>query len=1373
MKSSPSPLWLRWRAGSGSWQPVAVATMALLVGLCLTAWTVGAVRHGALEKSRLEFDQQVERLATLLQDRLEHPMVTLRDAAGIWGTLQARGGFRETDFQQLFMQRELEVEFPGIRGLSFVEKVPRAERAAFEALQRSAGRPGFTVVTQGNAPDMYIVKHIAPLQNNRAALGTDIGGEGVRRKAIDDAVSTGVPTLSGKITLVQDTQQRPGFLLLMPVYRSGRTPDAQEQRQREVAGLFSVPVVAEELIRTVVHFAQGAIDFEVYDGADLKPEMRVFSSLAPRPDAGADPARHRLDTALFTDRRALVVGNSVLTLRCGSSLPFEATLDTRSHWIIGGAGMVLSGLLAFVVWLVLVGRHRAEQAARRMTAELDKLATIARRTSNAVIMTTPDLRITWVNDAFTRMYGYTAEEALGRTPADLLSAMDSAAEAVQTLRDAARQGVGAKVEVLNRRRDGQERWILVDVQPMHDALGVLSGYIEIATDITEEKRANLLLIGSINALDEAFVIYGPDDRLVLCNQKYRDAFPLISDILVPGTPFEQVARTGAERGQYPDAVGREDAWVQERIALHRAADETLLQHLPDGRILRVVERRLPDGHTVGFRIDVTGLIRATEAAEDASRAKSQFLANMSHEIRTPMNAILGMLNLTQATELTPRQQDYLSKADSAARSLLGLINDVLDFSKIEAGRLELDPHPFPLETLLRDLAGVLSASLAHVGNTQLEILFDVDPALPAVVLGDALRLQQVLVNLGSNAVKFTARGQVVVGLRVQSHEPGRSTRIAFWVEDTGIGIAPEHRARIFQGFTQAEGSTTRKYGGTGLGLVISKRLVQAMGGDLDFVSVPGQGTRFHFALDMAVPEGVLPAVPVPGTPASAAPPRRRTLVVDDNPRARELLARMVAPWCSSLLEAASGPEAIALMTAGAARREPPVELVLLDLRMDGVDGWETARRIRSLYPPGDVQPLIIVLSASARDTEQEPTGDGSRLFDALISKPVTAAMVLDALLHAASAGASERPLRPVAPVRALAGLRVLVVEDNLINQQVAEELLSAQGAFVALAANGQLGVDAVAAAQPQFDVVLMDVQMPVLDGFAATRQIRQGLGLTGLPIIGLTANALNSDRSACLQAGMNEHVGKPFDIRHLVQVIRRLTGTGPGDEALAAPRAPDPVDALPPPAAPPLAADAAPELDLAPALDRLGGIESLYLQAAQGFARDLASLADRLDPLVSAQAYEAAGRLVHTSKGTCATLGLMRLAARMVELEHALQQAQQGPQQMPCVPPALRGHIAAAQQSLEATIARLQARQQAGNTRPAAAVLDRRAASQALVQLMPLLADSNMDALQRYQAHRHALTGLPAPHSERLEHAMQALDFPQALQACRDAFAEL
>jgi len=537
------------------------------------------------------------------------------------------------------------------------------------------------------------------------------------------------------------------------------------------------------------------------------------------------------------------------------------------------------------------------------------------------------------------------------------------------------------------------------------------------------------------------------------------------------------------------------------------------------------------------------LVGAVNDAQAALLSKSQFLANMSHEIRTPMNAILGLLNLLQSTELTSRQRDYASKTELAAQSLLGLLNDILDFSKVEAGKMTLECEPFHIDKVMRNLAVVLAAS---VGTKDIEVLFDIDPELPSVVRGDPLRLQQVLINLGGNAVKFTTQGQVVLSLR-QLAQTEHTVTVRFAVQDTGIGIAPEHQAHIFSGFSQAEGSTTRRFGGTGLGLAISKRLLELMGGEILVTSEQGVGSTFAFTLEMRKAE---PSTELqgdePAQPAQASTLPQRALVVDDNPIALELTQLMVRSLGWSAEQAKSGKEAMDLLSAqcAMATAEFPYPVIYMDWKMPGMDGWEVTRQIRELAQHHQLpQPCIIMLTGHGRDMLAHRTPAEQEQIDGFLLKPATTSMLYEAWKDAQSGNTGLRKHQGRSSTRQLSGKRILVVEDNLINQQVAEELLTLEGAIVSLAANGQLGVDAVAAAAPQFDVVLMDIQMPVLDGYGATRAIREELKLKDLPIIAMTANAMASDREACLAAGMNEHIGKPFDMAKLVSCLMRMTGT--------------------------------------------------------------------------------------------------------------------------------------------------------------------------------------------------------------------------------------
>jgi PAS domain S-box-containing protein len=697
------------------------------------------------------------------------------------------------------------------------------------------------------------------------------------------------------------------------------------------------------------------------------------------------------------------------------------------------------------------------------------------------------------------------------------------------------------IQTRHLRQDGVAIDVEVSVFPfkLGDKWVLFNSSRDITQRLESENKAQKsheLMIGAIDAIDEAFVMYDADDRLAFFNEKYRQLYATTQDLIVLGEKYEDIVRKGAQRGIYLDAIGRIDEFVAERTAAHQAGGVQLLTHMDDGRIMRIIDCKMPDGHMVGYRIDITELVRATERAQEAAQSKAQFLANMSHEIRTPMNAIFGMLTLLLNTDLNTRQYDYANKAEAAARSLLGILNDILDFSKIDAGKMTLDPQPLAVDRLMRDIGVLLSTNAA---KKDIEILFDVDPDLPATLMADGLRLQQILINLGGNAVKFTTKGQVVLSLRLlQPIEQGMA-HIEFAVKDSGIGIAPENQAHIFTGFSQAEASTTRRFGGTGLGLAISNRLVEMMGGKLQVQSALGAGSTFSFNITLPVTDD-----PASEEALSAAPAPLRALIVDDNALSRAILKQMTRSFGWSAEEASSGAQAISLLTmATQAGASCPFDVIYVDWQMPDMDGWQTVQWMRQhcLALSGQA-PKIIMITATGRENLSGRTQQEQDLLDGFLVKPITPAMLKEATLQEPSAEAALRKL-PRGNERQLLGMRVLVVEDNFVNQQVAEELLSSQGAVVDLVGDGQQAVNAVKTASTPYDAILMDVQMPVLDGYAATRIIRNELGLQAIPIIGLTANAMASDRQACLDAGMSEHVGKPFDLAQLVALLQKLVTT--------------------------------------------------------------------------------------------------------------------------------------------------------------------------------------------------------------------------------------
>jgi PAS domain S-box-containing protein len=884
------------------------------------------------------------------------------------------------------------------------------------------------------------------------------------------------------------------------------------------------------------------------------------------------------------------------------------------------------------------------------------------------------------------------------------------------------------------------------------------GFVTTYTDISARRKAEAevqrsaqLLRGAIDTIDEAFVLYDPEDRLVFCNDKYRRIYAASADLIVPGASFEGIVRIGAERGQYAGAIGRVDEWVAERMAAHRTGTAPLVQKLDDGRTLRIVERRMPDGHIVGFRIDITELERAREEAEAASHAKSQFLANMSHEIRTPMNAILGMLALLHKTDLGPRQADYVTKTEGAARSLLRLLNDILDFSKVEAERMVLEAQPFRIDQLLRDLSVILSA---NIGGKEVEVLLDIDPDLPRALVGDAMRLQQVLINLGGNAIKFTAEGEVVVSVAVAERSTD-SVTLQIAVRDTGIGIAVENQARIFSAFTQAEASTTRRFGGTGLGVAISQRLVALMGGELQVDSEPGRGSRFHFSITLPVVPELADSPPAARSDTTAL----YALVIDDHPVARDVLALMCRSLGWQVDLADSGEQALALMQSQA-EAGLTYQAVLVDWQMPEMDGWETARHIRERGLDGEA-PIVVMVTAHSRELLAQRSEREPGVLDGFLVKPVTASMLFDAIVNVGKGlPGVPVPRRPrSAGERRLIDLRLLLVEDNPTNQQVARELLQQEGAIVQIASHGQEAIEAVAAAIWPFDVVLMDLQMPVMDGYTATRRIRQDLALTNLPIVAMTANALSTDREACLAAGMNDHVGKPFDLDHLVQVLREQAGLEPFVDAA-------PVNIETSPQLSAAAAEAG--VELGAALDRLGGRLAVYRPMLRMFVSDLALLPAQLRADVAQGDMASSSRALHTLKGVAATLGATHLAHEAERVEDMLGSTASAAQAQPLIEQIGRA-IAAASPGLIALLQALPSEPAAPTSSAVETdtqVADPDELRAGLHHLGELLRNSDMGAIDALAAlHRLPANTLGDPLLS-LDEAVAELDFERALRDC-------
>ncbi|HEV2222936.1 MAG TPA: response regulator [Candidatus Acidoferrales bacterium] len=885
------------------------------------------------------------------------------------------------------------------------------------------------------------------------------------------------------------------------------------------------------------------------------------------------------------------------------------------------------------------GRAELEQRVAERTAYLN---TLIETSPLGIVAGDPNGLIKICNSAFERLFQCVRAEVIGMSLTSLVTPPERSEESAGFARQLT-AGETVHATTQRRRSDGT----LVDVElycgPLH-AEGGQSGFLVLYQDITERKRAEEELAertAYLNTLIEAsplgIVAVDTVGRIKMCNSAFERLFQ-----------YARTEATGMDLNSLitPSESSEESAEFARRRQSGETVQATTQRRRKDGTLLDVELYGVPmrvGGEEVGTLViyhDISerkkadeALRNAKEQAEEANRAKSEFLANMSHEIRTPMNGILGMTQLTLETKLNDEQREYLGMVKSSADSLLTLLNDILDFSKIEAGKLDLDLSPFAL----RESMGEALKALGHLAHRKgLELAWHVDARVPTWLVGDSGRLRQILVNLVMNAIKFTERGEVVVSVKVESETP-QEVELHFSVRDTGIGISAEKRKLIFAAFTQADSSTTRKYGGTGLGLTISQALVKMMNGSISVESETRQGSIFHFTARLKVPEASF--IP-PAVVELAALRGLRALVVDDNQSNRLILTELLAQWGMAPEQTASGDEALKLL-ASEGRGSAPFRLALIDADMPEMDGFALVERFKATSGASALSMFMLSSTMLAGDIARSHDGG----LAGFLTKPVQPSELLDAILGVMSS--TEKMIPDALDIQSAPqvsnrgnGMRILLAEDNVVNRQLAARLLEKRGYTVVIAKNG---IEALAAVErEEIDMVLMDVQMPEMDGLEAIRVIRSNekISKRHLPIISLTAHVMKGDREKCIEAGADDYIPKPIQPADLFAAMERMC---PSRRADNEPHAPAPA--------------VSDSLNTVELLERVQGDRELLTEIVHLFETGLPAILQGLHESIAREDAVEIARVAHTLKGSVGNFGRGAACRAVEEMESFAKQS--------------------------------------------------------------------------------------------------------------------
>ncbi|HBS28704.1 MAG TPA: hypothetical protein DEB06_04465 [Phycisphaerales bacterium] len=994
----------------------------LVCGTTLTAlatlWMARDVRAEAGQR----FERLAERAETEVARRMQKFLYGLHGARGLFVASERVSG---AEFRAYAASRNISSEFGGALGQGFIQRVARGDLEAFVASARADGAPEFRVLSAEGAEDLFVIKYIEPLEPNRAAWGYDIGSEPVRREAAERAMRTGRPALTGRVRLRQDDEGRGGLLYLLPVYRNGSFPRTNEEREACCVGWTYMPITAEGALAGIMESVEGLIDIEVYDGPGVERATLLYDADDHLRHAEGEVDASDYEGRMFVHRAPVEVGGRQWTLQISTSPVFHASVDRSRVGATAAVGGVLTLAMCAFVWNLGSARTRAQAIARSMTsglarakeeaeAALREVAALRAGLDQHAILSVADARgrIVDVNTGFCTISGYSREDLLGQDHRLLNSGMHPKAFWVEMWRTIA-LGRAWRGEVCNRTKSGELYWVDSTIVPFLGADGRAERFVSIRFDITAKKAADkekARLVSIVTSTEDAIISKTLDGTVTTWNRGAERLFGFpasemigrsISTIIPPDRAHEEHEvmarlRRGEQPHQFETQRLRADgSRVDIAVTLSPIRDE-------NGQVTGASKIARDISEQKRFQAQLTD---AMERAESANRSKSEFLANMSHEIRTPMTAILGYTDLLAEAAAdqdadSVLRNEYIQTIRRNGEHLLAIINDILDLSKIDAGKMTveaIDTHP---DQVVHEVLSLMAVK-AQAKKLALEAVFET--LVPATITCDPVRLRQVLVNLVGNAIKFTEIGGVTIRV---GHDRAMGL-LRFEILDTGIGMTPEQVSRLFGAFSQADSSTTRKFGGTGLGLRISRRLAQMLGGDILVDSVPGRGSVFTATIatgDVSrvaliepgwacVVQEKRPAAP---PPAGGALPLHglRILLAEDGPDNIRLISFHLRKAGADVRPVENGKLAVEALTVDGTLDSPllsppPVDLVLTDMQMPEMDGYEASRLLRA---KGCTLP-IVALTAHAMSGDAEKCLSAG--CDGYATKPIDKAKLIE------------------------------------------------------------------------------------------------------------------------------------------------------------------------------------------------------------------------------------------------------------------------------------------------------------------------------------------------------------------------------------------